>query len=148
MTPGLCTQISPISIVASGTLGVCSTSPSSRGGRIRTETPRQGRPPGTNRPGGAVLSGAPDRPSGAGRAAVRGGDIVWGAEVRREARDRRGAYGLGTGERGRQAAEIDPRGVPDVAPAVAVAEVGRHGERRLPRGDELEPLARVPQVGR
>src|SRR5262249_8363386 len=67
-------------------------------------------------------AGRPDRDGQCGlREAVTGGDNVLETEVPLEVRDRRRAYGLGTGERGPQAAEIDPRGVPDVAHAVAVA---------------------------
>ena len=88
-----------------------------------------------------------DRQGRLGQAVARRDDALE-AEVRLERVDRRQAHGLGARERRLEASQIESGRVPDVAHAVAVAEVRRDRERRADLRDQGEPLSRVAEIGR
>ena len=119
---------------------------------MATETPRQGCPTERKRPELSKRSGvlrgqiATARVASARPVAWR--DHVRDAELVLEGLDGGRAHGLGAGQGLLEAAEVDARRVADIAHAVPVPEVGRDRERRLDAGDQLEPDARVLEVGR
>src|SRR5881396_805094 len=126
MTPALLTQISPSTPTGRSAAGASSRLADREEPPARVEPERR-----APRPDG-------DRQRRLGET-VAGRDDALDSEVRLERLDRGGAHGLGAGERGLEAAEVESGRVADVAHAIPVAEVGRDGERRADLRDEREP---------